>query len=286
MDIDKLEVVIRAIELGSLSKAANEFLYTPSAVSHILDAIENQIGIKFIKRSYTGISVENGCEEIVNNLKKIVKLQKQTKQLAFDIKQKKKVLTVATYASLSKRLMTELIKNYSKIDLDIHINIIVVDNMKKAFEDGCADILVGEKIERENICWEKLIVDPYVAVFPKQFKISDTEIKKDEIYMYPFIKTNDGKITNYIDERKIKYIVRVNSHDDSSVIYMVKEGLGIAILPMLSVSEDKDVHCVKLEPGFIRELGLIYRESDFNEKIELRNFVNYIKSFDFKHFSV
>lgn len=102
-------------------------------------------------------------------------MQKQTKQLTFDAKQKKKVLTFATYASLSNCLMTEFIKNYSKIDLDINMNIIVVDNMKKAFEYGFAEILVGEKIEGENICWEKLIVDPYVAVFPKQFKISDVE---------------------------------------------------------------------------------------------------------------
>ena len=45
MDINKIEILIKAIELGSLSKAANEFLYTPSAVSHIVDAIENEVGV-------------------------------------------------------------------------------------------------------------------------------------------------------------------------------------------------------------------------------------------------
>ena len=46
MDISKIEILLRAIELGSLSKASNEFLYTPSAVSHILDSIENEVGVK------------------------------------------------------------------------------------------------------------------------------------------------------------------------------------------------------------------------------------------------
>ena len=84
MDIHKIEILIRAIELGSLSKAAKEFLYTPSAVSHIFDTIENEIGIRFIKRGYSGIEVEDGCEEIVRNLKNIVSLEKRTKQIAYD----------------------------------------------------------------------------------------------------------------------------------------------------------------------------------------------------------
>ena len=46
VDIHKIEILIRAIELGSMSKAAKEFLYTPSAVSHIFDTIENEIGIR------------------------------------------------------------------------------------------------------------------------------------------------------------------------------------------------------------------------------------------------
>ena len=281
MDINKLEILIKAIELGSLSKAANEFLYTPSAVSHILSTVENEIGVNFIKRTYAGIEVEKGCEKIVDNLKKIVNLQKQTKQLALDVKRKKTVLNIATYASLSKRIMTEIIKSYNKIDPDTYINIIVVDNLKNAFEDGCADILIGEKLEGEDICWNKLIVDPYVAVFPKQFKIPGSKIKKDELYMYTFIKANDRKITNYIDESKIKRIIKVNSHDDSSVIYMVKEGVGVSILSTLSVFEEKDVNCVELEQGITRELGLIYRKSDLSKK-EMSRFVNYIKSFDFQ----
>lgn len=286
MDIDKIEVVIRAIELGSLSKAANEFLYTPSAVSHILDSIETQVGVKFVKRTYTGICVEDACEEIVDHLKKMVELQKQTKLLAQNVNRKKKVINVATYASLSKRMMTEFIKNYSKTDPDIHIHILVVDNMRKAFKEGLADLLIGEKIEGEDVCWNQLIVDPYVAVFPKQFVAPCTKMKQDVLYQYPFIKANDGKIAKYIDESKMKSVINVNSHDDSSVIYMVKEGMGISVLPTLSVAEEHDVTCVELEPGFARELGLMYLERDFREKKELREFVNYIKNFDLKKLEI
>lgn len=152
MDIDKIEVLVRAIELGSLSKAANEFSYTPSAVSHILDNIENEIGIRFIKRTYAGITIEDECKDIVDNLSEIVNIQKRAKQLALKIQQKKKVLTIATYASLSKHIMAKIIKGFNKKVPDIHINIMVINDVKKAFEDDEVDIILGEKIEGEHIC--------------------------------------------------------------------------------------------------------------------------------------
>lgn len=282
MDIDKIEVVIRAIDLGSLSKAAGEYLYTPSAVSHILDTIENDVGVRFIKRSYAGISVEKGCEQIVDNLRKMVKLQNKTKQLALEVKQNKKVLNIATYASLSKHIMIKMIKGYNEKNPDVHINIIVADNMKTAFREGSADVFFGERFDAENVCWTELVSDSYVAVFPKKLKMAGKSIDKEELYQYPFIKANDSKITKYIDESKFEHMINVDSQDDSSVIYMVKEGLGISILPSLSLGDESDVDVVKLEPGFSRTIGIVYRDGDFSEKGELKQFVDYIKSFGAK----
>lgn len=286
MDIDKIEVLLRAIELGSLSKAANDYLYTPSAVSHILDTIENDVGVKFIKRSYAGITVEKGCEQIVENLRKMVKLQNKTKQLALEVRQNKRVLNIATYASLSKYIMTKIIKGYNEKNPDVHINIMVADNMKIAFEEGSADVFFGENFDAENVCWTELVSDSYVAVFPKQFKMAGKSIVKKELYQYPFIKANDSKISKYIDENEFEHIINVDSQDDSSVIYMVKEGLGISILPRLSLGEEKEVDVVELKPGFDRTIGLVYRDGDFAEKPELRRFVESIRMFGIERLDI
>lgn len=284
MDISKIEILLRAIELGSMSKASNEFLYTPSAVSHILDSIENEVGVKFIRRTYAGIEIESGYEEIVENLRQIVDIQKRTRQIAFDIHQKKKSLTIATYASLSKYILAKVIRGFNKRFPDIHINILVDENMKRVYKNGGADILFGEEVDGGNICWESLLTDPYIAVFPKQYNFSGDCISLEELYKLTFIKVNDSKISKYIDEGKFLDIVHIDSHDDSSVIYMVKEEVGVAILPMLSVYDEKDVKCVKLESEIQRMLGIIYNKRDFQKKKELRDFVEYVRTFDFEQF--
>ena len=82
MDTKKIEVLLRALELGSLSKAAQEYLYTPSAVSHILDTLEDELGTKIVRRTYRGIEPEEGCEEIISGLKEILEAEKRVIRLS------------------------------------------------------------------------------------------------------------------------------------------------------------------------------------------------------------
>ena len=272
MDIEKIEILLRAIELGSLSKAADEFLYTPSALSHLVKGIEDEIGTKFLKRTYAGIEVEKGHEEIISNLKKIVEIENQTKQIANKLNKRKNGLTIATYASLSKYILSKIIKGFNEKHPDINITILVVEDVKKAYKEGKADILLGENIEEKNMSWEEILVDPFVAIVPKTYKISCDTIKREDLYKYNFIKATDSNISSYIDETKFPDIFYVDSQDDSSVLHMVKEGLGIAILPKLSVSDNKSVDCLTLEPKISRMLGLTYKD-----KKEVHLFLNYIR---------
>ena len=61
MDIAKIKVVLLALEKKSFSKAAEELSYTPSALSHIADSLESELGVKILNRTFTGIELtENG----------------------------------------------------------------------------------------------------------------------------------------------------------------------------------------------------------------------------------
>ena len=55
MDTFKIKAVLAAVRLGSLSKAAAEFSYTPSAFSHMLAGFEAQLGVPILERCSTGV---------------------------------------------------------------------------------------------------------------------------------------------------------------------------------------------------------------------------------------
>ena len=44
MNIRKCEAFVRAVELGSLSKAAEELGYTQSGISHMMQSLEEEVG--------------------------------------------------------------------------------------------------------------------------------------------------------------------------------------------------------------------------------------------------
>ncbi len=276
MDTEKIEVLLRAIELGSLSRAAEEYSYTPSAVSHILDGIEKELGARIIKRTYKGIEIAEGYGEAVENLRRIVSLKKQTALLVAE-KQRRSAVTVATYSSVSKYVLPAIIKGFNKRFPDTNINITVIENIKEVYNEHRADLMIGEKIEGDSLCWEELMTDPYVAVFPKSDSPEEKAVHRSQLYEKNFIMATDGKIRAYIDAKKAENIINVDSHDDSSVIQLVKEGMGVAILPLLSVKSSDEVACRKLEPELKRVLGMAYRREDYGNKKELKKLIEYIR---------
>ena len=129
MDTKKTEVLLRSLELGSFSKAAEEYFYTPSAVSHIADALEAEIGMKIFKRTFSGVAVENGAEEIVLKLKEMDRIKKEILSLASKMNSEKKSITVCTYASLMKDFLPSLIRGFSAICPGTDVNIMVGDKL-------------------------------------------------------------------------------------------------------------------------------------------------------------
>ena len=65
MDTFKIKAMLAAVRLGSLSKAAEEFNYTPSAFSHILTSLESELGVSLFVRSSSGVKLTEAGERLL-----------------------------------------------------------------------------------------------------------------------------------------------------------------------------------------------------------------------------
>lgn len=260
MDTDKIEILLRAVETGSLAKTAEEFSYTPSALSRMVSSIEEEIGTKIVRRTYSGIKAEKNTEKIFKLLKKSVEIKKEIVHLAEQINIKDEI-TIATYASLSKYILPEITKKFHQKYQDIRINIIVADSLSDIIEKDMADIVIGERVFGEQYVWKEMISDPYVAVLPESTNLHDTMLHRDKKYDEIFIVPNDSKIKQFACPDNFRDIINVNSHDDSSVIEMIKAEMGISILPTLSVTgEESFVKTLPLSHSVERKLGITYKK--------------------------
>ncbi|MCR4805723.1 MAG: LysR family transcriptional regulator, partial [Clostridia bacterium] len=48
MDTEKCKVLLKAVDLGSFTKAAEELGYTPSGVTHMMNALEEDLGVTLL----------------------------------------------------------------------------------------------------------------------------------------------------------------------------------------------------------------------------------------------
>ena len=272
MDIHKIEVLLKAIELGSFSKAAEKYLYTPSALTHIVNSIEEELGTQLIIRTHTGISVCSDKQHIIDGLKQIVDIK--NKLVTSSGVSSKETVVIAAYSSLSKYVLPRLIKGIKKKYIGVDIDIVVADR----FPAVNADIYIGEEFKKDGIVWEPLMTDEYVAVVPEKFNIDSECVNPEELFRNnTFIHVYDGKISKYIKDFNVRDVMHINSHDDSSAIQLVEEGMGVSILPELSVVNAGKVKRIALMPALTRELGIMYDKDNYKKKKTVRDIAEYIK---------
>ena len=75
-----------------------------------------------------------------------------------------------------------------------------------------------------------------------------------------------------------KKTIKFSSTDDLGVLALVKQGIGVAILPSLSVQENfAGIHTALIEPECFRLLGFSYKKE--NKKYCLSKFVEFLKEY-------
>ena len=55
MNISKYKALLTAVDLGSFSAAANKLGYTQSGLTHMMNALEDELGFSILTRGYFGI---------------------------------------------------------------------------------------------------------------------------------------------------------------------------------------------------------------------------------------
>lgn len=77
----------------------------------------------------------------------------------------------------------------------------------------------------------------------------------------------ESALKTYLDLSKFKEVIQVVSDDDSSIIKMVKEGIGVTVLPKLSLSGTaSDVTICDLQEKLTRTLGIAYKKNNPKKK--------------------
>lgn len=279
MDTQKIKVILSAIEYKSLSKAAEENSYTPSAMSHIADSIEHELGVKILERTPLGISLSQDGEELYSYLVALVEAEKNLMRASNAlIKSKENHLRIGTFSSISQSILPEIISEFRIAHPNIKISVSVEDHLRDWLENNLVDVIFTDELSFGNNMWIPVFEDPFVAVVPSDMFKEKRKVSKEELYQHTYVSINEKILDRYFDKSRFQNVLDFESVDNVSVLYMIQHGLGFSILPQLMTNQRiHGIKTLKLEEPICRTIGFAYQKN-VKQTYATKTFIDYLMS--------
>ena len=113
MDIIKAKVFLHAVDSGSLANAAAQFDYTPSAISHMMMALESEVGFPLLIRTKSGVTPTRNAERLIPILRAQCSFEEQFRQMVSEIHGLSSgELRIASYASIACQWLPSVISRF------------------------------------------------------------------------------------------------------------------------------------------------------------------------------
>lgn len=271
MTLLSYEIFQTILEQGSFAKAAQILHLTPSAVSHSISSMEEEIGFPLFIRGKNGVKLSSGGEAVSPYIQKIVSSNESLKQA---ISQMKGLATgtvrIGCINSVCLAWIPGIIKGFSKrypqitVEIDQGSYNDVVDWVR----NGSIDLGILSEAASDGLPFSALTEDPLVAVVPKGFMPRQIRtMTPDDLKDQPFVIQQDScdiDIINFLDEYHLSIRANCRILDDQSAIAMVQCMAGILLMPQLGlINPPEDVDILPIDPPQHRTLGMCYLSKDF-----------------------
>ncbi len=280
MDALKAQAFLAVAKYKSFSKAAEEFNYSPSAFSHIADALEAEVGLKLFVRKHTGVSLTENGMKLYPHFKKIVDADTALKRCAETLSNEWSPIRICSISSVFKGVLYDAVKKFRETYPEAEISLSIGDEYNARLKDDGADVVFSDAPAADDIPSKPILVDPYVAVCASSSVLCNKKVVyRDDLYGHTFLMPKEIEKLNYFNADKFIKKVKIEVDDYETVADMVKDGLGVSVLPLMSVKNIKGIRRLRLEPQINRTLCMNYKAEALSNNKNLKKFITFVMNF-------
>ena len=240
MNTEYYRILLRTIEIGNITKAAETLGYTQSGISRIIGKVEEELGTSLVHRSRTGIRLRSYAEPLVRIITQIIQLENQLCQASESINRNgNRCIRIATFRTAAVEIIPQLIKVFCEIDPMIHFKITErgrFSYVNEEIQSGRADIAFTADFACQDSEFIPLLRDYYYVVLPEGHPLCrEKMITAQMMSPYPFLISDaaeeNTKLRSYIDNMNCSNdLLHMKILDDSMTVSLVEKGLGISIV--------------------------------------------------------
>ncbi|MGE4560334.1 MAG: selenium metabolism-associated LysR family transcriptional regulator, partial [Desulfobulbus sp.] len=278
MDIRKLDVFRKVVELKSFTKAAEAALLSQPTVSEHIRNLEEELGLKLVDRLGREVEATPVGMVLYRYAVRMTQLQQEALQAVTryngDLSGELRIgASTIPGAYILPRVIASFCSRYREVKPMVQIN--SSRAVAALIVEGGIDIgMVGAIWSERGLEWTSVFTDTLVLAVPVLHPLAAAEsVKVQEIGEWPFIQREQGSGTRKVVARMLEQqgmreadlqeVAMLGSNE--AVREAVKAGVGVAIISSRSVAQD--VQCGTLaaipldDPAACRPIYLLQRKN-------------------------
>lgn len=267
MDNYKIRVLLAAVRTGSFRRAAQELNCTQSAVTQSMNALENELGCKILRRAHTGVRLTPAGEALLPLFTEadasLTRLAERARQLAAGADAP---LRIGAFSSVCNTWLPKALQDYRARYPQTRFEIRVgTDAIAGWLLRGDIDLALGDDVRCRGLRWFPLMDDAYFAVLPASLAPEGGAISQQTLASFPFLMAPMNALDSYLSVCPENQL-RVNCDDDSTLLSMVAQGIGVTAMPQLCLQNlPETIRVLALTPPAKRVLGVALPDAPSDE---------------------
>ncbi len=242
MTLLSYQVFMAVVEQESFQKAAQALKLTPSAISHAVSAMEEELGSMLFVRSRHGVYLTNYGKELFPYIKNVLNSDEYLQQAVAQFNgMQKGLVRLGTFNSACVEWLPSLLKDferkYPKVRLDIYQG--TYDDVYHWLRDGIVDLGFLSSTSVGELAYVPVYEDHLVCVTPKGFQTKHPGyVTIEELREQRFVIQREGcdaDVNHFLEKYHLSGSGGSRILDDMSAIALVMGGYGVCLVPELVI---------------------------------------------------
>ena len=264
MESARCKAFMYAADTGSFTKAAERLNYTPSGVSQLVGALENETGLTLLRRTRKGVTLTPDGEILLPAVREFLEKENRIYELAAEVKGLLVgSVTIAAYSSISTHWLPEVIRDFEQDYPQIEIRLMegIRQEVTRWLDEKKADIGFLSYQEPMLYEWTPLDYDEMLAVLPKDHLYASKESYplincETDSFIMPALGRDDD-VVSLFERNGIKLNIHFTTLENFATMAMIEKGLGMSVMNNLITEKwNCDIVKIPVDPPSRITLGL------------------------------
>lgn len=218
MDDKKLRALLTAVQCGSFGKATAQLGYTQSAMTHLVNKLEAELGCTLLSRSSHGVRLSEEGEHLLPYIQDYLRASDALRQeAALQGESHNHVLRIGCFASIARARLPALLAKFRKLHPEIKIDVLVGGyELATALEEERVQLALVEESCGRGFYWTPLTDAPLVAVVPPDFPWQEDTIPLERLLQETFLSCPEQYVARLLPLGSP--LLEVTASDDAAIL--------------------------------------------------------------------